>query len=359
MSDSTTSLTALRASLNNDLMEISDAARLVKNPLVSVLMVAYNHVDYLAHAIEGVISQQCDFSFELVIGEDASSDETMEIALDYQRRYPAIIRIIHSAANVGAGANFQRIVSKARGEYVAFCDGDDYWCATHKLASEVELIRHNLDVGVVHTDWVRSHVKDGRWIVAWDKHVHRRVPRSLLEGGVFSTFHYPKILRSCTVLFRRSIVLECAASALGCKKYKFGDAVLAAYTASRWKVAYLPEVTAVYRESPNSALRSGKQARLDFLKSSLEFDTDARRFFADRPDYPRAYRWEVAVGLFLWSISARNAKTAKFALADICAHFGVVGFVAAGWNTAMMRRPTLRRQPRYISGKSTHKTSIG
>ena len=359
MSDSTTPPTTPHAPLNNDLMEVSDAARLVKSPLVSVLMVAYNHADYLAYAIEGVISQQCDFSFELVIGEDASSDETKEIALDYQRRYPAIIRVIHSTANVGAGANFKRIVSKARGEYVAFCDGDDYWCVTHKLAGEVELIRHNPDVGVVHTDWVRSHVEGGRWIVAWGKYVHRRVPRSLLEGDVFSTFHYPKILRSCTVLFRRSVVLECAASELGRKKYKFGDAVLAAYTASRWKVAYLPEVTAVYRESPNSALRSGKQARLDFLKSSLEFDTDARRFFADRPDYPRAYRWEVAVGLFLWSISARNAETAKFALADICAHFGVIDFIAAGWHTLVMRRPSLRRQQRYVSGTSTHETSVG
>lgn len=359
MSDSTKLPTASHASLNNDLIEVSDATRLVKSPLVSVLMVAYNHADYLAHAIEGVISQQCDFSFELIIGEDASSDETMEIALDYQRRYPAIVRIIHSAANVGAGANFQRIVSKARGEYVAFCDGDDYWCATNKLGNEVELIRHDPDVGVVHTDWVRSHVEDGRWVVAWSNCVHRRVPRSLLEGDVFSTFHYPKILRSCTVLFRRSIVLECAASELGRKKYKFGDAVLAAYTTSRWKVAYLPEVTAVYRESPNSVLRSGKQARLDFLKSSLEFDTDARRFFADWPGYPQAYRWEVAVGLFLWSISARNAEAAKFALADICAHFGVVGFIAAGLHTLVMRRPTLRRQRRCVSGKSTYKTSIG
>jgi glycosyltransferase involved in cell wall biosynthesis len=275
---------------DNDVLEVSEKDRLAKIPLVSVLMVAYNHADYIAEAIEGVVSQQCDFPFELVIGEDNSQDETRNIVMNYQLRYPAIIRVVYSARNVGAGANFQRIVSKARGEYVAFCDGDDHWCASHKLAAEVELIRNNPEVGVVHTDWVRSHIVGSSWVVSWKKYVHRRVPKRLLEGDVFRTFHYPKILRSCTVLFRRSIVLECAASELGRKKYKFGDAVLAAYTTSRWKVAYLPEVTAVYRESPNSALRSGKQARLDFLKSSLEFDTDARHFFADRAGYPKVRR---------------------------------------------------------------------
>jgi hypothetical protein len=204
-------------------------------------------------------------------------------------------------------------------------------------------------VGIVHTDWVRARRIDRSWQVVWKKSVHRRVPPRLLQGDLFRTFHYPKILRTCTILLRRSTLCEFASSELGGKRYKFGDAVLAVYTASRWKIAYLPEITAVYRESPNSALRSGKSARLDFLKSSLEFDTDARQYFANRKDYPRAYRWEVAVGLFLWSISARNAATAKFALADIVDHFSVAGFIAAGWRTLMMRRPTLCRQRRDVS----------
>lgn len=348
--------TMSQAPVNNDQVEVSHADRLVKSPLVSVLMITYNHADYLAEAIEGVVSQQCDFPFELIIGEDASTDRTREIALDYQRRYPEIIRVIHSVANVGMNANGGRIFSKARGEYVAYCEGDDYWCSPQKLARQVALIRDHADIGIVHTDWVRSRrVADG-WEVGWSKSVHSHVPTTLLEGDLFRTFHYPRILRTCTLLLRRSTLQEFANSELAGKRYKFGDAVLAAYTASRWKVAYLPAVTAVYRESPNSALRSGKRARLDFLKSSLEFDTDARRFFADRPDYPRAYRWEVAVGLFLWSISARSVATAIFALADIRKHFGVGGFIAGGLRTLMMRRHTLRRQRR--DGSFAHEAAI-
>jgi len=346
MTDDMALSTLSRDPIGSETVETSDATFLVEGPLVSVLMITYNHAEYLAEAIEGIVSQQCDFSFELVIGEDASTDETRKIALDYQRRYPEIIRVIHSAANVGMNANGRRIFSRARGEYVAYCEGDDYWCSPHKLARQVALIRDCADVGVVHTDWVRARRTSDGWEVGWDKSVHSRVPRTLLEGHLFRTFHYPRILRTCTILLRRSTLQEFSGSELAGKLYKFGDAVLAAYATSRWKVAYLPEVTAVYRESPNSALRSGKQARLDFLRSSMEFDTDARRFFSNRTDYPQAYRWEVTVGLFLWSISAGNAATAKFALADIRAHFGVISFLAEGWHTLIMRRRTLRRQRR-------------
>ncbi|HET6552826.1 MAG TPA: glycosyltransferase [Dyella sp.] len=321
--------------------EASDAEKLHPKPLVSVVMITYNHADYLAQAIEGVVSQQCDFPFELVIGEDASKDETRAVAFEYQRRFPHIVRVLYSAHNVGMNANGKRTFDAARGEFVAFCEGDDYWCSPDKLARQVELIERGPDVGIVHTDWVRSTCGEQGWVVNWANSVHRRVPAALLEGRLFSTFHYPKILRTCTVLLRRSTVDACASSGLARREYKFSDVVLAAFVSSRWKVAYVPETMAVYRESPGSVLRSGKQARLAFLRSSLEFDTDARDFFRDREDYPSSYRWEVAVGLLLWAMSARDRGTALFALRDIREHFGLWSFIKEGWQTVWMRRRAL------------------
>lgn len=327
-------------------IEVSDPDRLAKQPLVSVLMITYNHAAYLAQAIEGVVSQQCDFPFELIIGEDASKDDSRSIALDYQRRYPHIVRVIYAPTNVGMNKNGRRVFARARGEFIALCEGDDYWCSVDKLAGQMALINHDVDVGIVHTDWVRSRNGSDGWTVAWRKSVHRRVPRVLLEGDIFSVFYYPKILRTCTVLVRKAIIEECDGSELGRKDYKFGDTVLAAYVTSRWKVAYLPVIAAVYRESPNSVLRSGKRARLEFLKSALEFDMEARRFFAKRDDYPQAYRWELAIGLLLWSIRARDGGAARFAWFDIWQHFSPWRFMVAAWKTAMLRRPTLLRQLR-------------
>ena len=99
----------------------------MKNPLVSVVMVTYNHEPYIAQAIEGVVSQETDFPIELIIGEDCSRDRTREIVLDFQRRYPEIIRVLASKKNAGGLPNARRTALAARGRYMAFCEGDDWW----------------------------------------------------------------------------------------------------------------------------------------------------------------------------------------------------------------------------------------
>lgn len=334
----------LAATLDAEICEVSDAQLLAGAPLVSVLMVTFNHAGYLAEAIEGVVSQTLEFPFELIIGEDASTDETRKIALEYQRRFPEIIRVVFSQHNVGAGANIRRITLLARGEYIAYCEGDDYWCSTRKLAGQVELIRRDQGIGVVHTDWVRSRPSGNGWTTSWGKPVHRRIRPTLLEGDLFHAFYFPKILRTCTILVRRDVILECEATELGLAEYRFGDTVAAALITSRWKVAYLPEVTAVYRESPGSLLRSGNQAKLEFLKSCLKFDSDARRFFHDRKDYPDGYRCEVLLGILLWALRARNLEAAKLAISDLRKSYGFVRLVLAALQAIRIRWPTMQVQ---------------
>jgi glycosyltransferase involved in cell wall biosynthesis len=328
--------------------EVSDPTRLAANPRVSVLMITYNHAEYLAQAIEGVVSQLCDFPFELIIGEDASIDRTREIALAYQARYPQVIRVVYSMANVGMHANAGRIFERARGEFLAFCEGDDYWCAPDKLARQVELIRDHPEVSIVHADWIRSYCRNGVWRLNPRGSVHGRVPPKFLQGEIFDTWYLPKILRTCTVLLRRQTVRQLANSGLAQREYRFGDSVLNVYTASIGKVAYLPEVVAVYRVSPNSALRSGTAARVAFYKSCLEFDDDARAYFASRRKYGSGYRWEADMALFLWSLRARDVRSALAAIADMFRHFGPIEFVALGWKSVRLRLPIMRKQARTV-----------
>lgn len=322
-------------------LEVSDSGRLVRAPVVSVLMITYNHEPYLAEAIEGVLSQQCDFEFELIIGEDASSDRTREIALDYQKRFPEVVRVIYSHENVGLQRNARRIFGLCRGEFVSYCEGDDYWCHPEKLQRQVALLQADPGIGVVHSDWVRARPAGGGWQVDWWHPVHRRVSCALLQGELLPTFHYPRILRTCTRMARREAVADCLASPLGRQRYRFLDAVLSAWLCAHWRVGYVPLVTAVYRESPRSILRSGVAARIAFLRSSLQFDTDARAYFQERSDYPAAYRWEVAVGMALWGLRGRDAEAVSFALADLRRHFGPAAFLRAAWATMIMRWPRL------------------
>lgn len=95
-------------------------------PKVSVSVVTYNHGDWLAECLESIVSQVTDFSFEVVVGDDASTDgRTREIISLYANRYPNVIRPVFREKNVGADQNYFDVVSRCRGEYIAHIDGDD------------------------------------------------------------------------------------------------------------------------------------------------------------------------------------------------------------------------------------------
>ncbi len=121
-------------------VEIADWARLPREPVVSVAMLAYNHERYLAQAIEGVMKQEAGFPFELVIGVDASSDRTMDIALAYQRQHVGRIRVLAASARQGMHANLLSVLGACRGRYVAMCEGDDFWCSEAKLGTQVKVL---------------------------------------------------------------------------------------------------------------------------------------------------------------------------------------------------------------------------
>jgi glycosyltransferase involved in cell wall biosynthesis len=122
---------------------VADAGRLHPAPLVSVLMMTRNHQAYLEQAVASVLSQDLAEPFELLIGEDASSDHTLAIALRLQRQHPAHIRVLHASSNVGITANFLRLVAQARAPYLALLEGDDYWMDPSKLRLQLQLLRHH------------------------------------------------------------------------------------------------------------------------------------------------------------------------------------------------------------------------
>jgi len=114
-------------------------------PKVSVRILAYNHSEFIAQAIEGALMQQTNFEFELVIGEDCSTDGTRELVLNYQQKHPDRIRLILAEENGGkytgnGRLNFVRTLQACRGEYIALLDGDDYWTSPHKLQFQADCL---------------------------------------------------------------------------------------------------------------------------------------------------------------------------------------------------------------------------
>lgn len=118
--------------------------------MVSVLMTVYNHEKYIRQAIEGVLMQQTNFKFELIIGEDCSNDGTRCIIQDYERRYTDIIKVIYQPVNIGAQNNTNSIYRRAKGKYWALCEGDDYWTDKHKLQKQIDFLENHTQYSAVY-----------------------------------------------------------------------------------------------------------------------------------------------------------------------------------------------------------------
>jgi glycosyltransferase involved in cell wall biosynthesis len=110
-------------------------------PCVSVLCITYNHERYIAQAIESFLMQKTDFPFEIVIGEDCSTDSTLSILRAYKKRYPNIIQLIANKKNMGGILNFVNTYKECRGDYFAMCEGDDYWIDSMKLQTQYYLMQ--------------------------------------------------------------------------------------------------------------------------------------------------------------------------------------------------------------------------
>ncbi len=119
----------------------------MKEPvLVSVLCTAYNHGEYIRQCLDGFIAQETDFAYEVLINDDASTDNTAEIIREYEIKYPDIIKPIYQTENQysqGIGNILVHLLPKAQGKYIALCEGDDYWCDPEKLKKQIHFLENH------------------------------------------------------------------------------------------------------------------------------------------------------------------------------------------------------------------------
>jgi len=120
-------------------------------PLISVILVTYNHADFIEQAILSVLEQKTEYPFELLIGDDASTDGTSEIVERYHGAYPKLIRPFIRETNLGASKNAYLLLQEARGKYIASLEGDDYWTDLHKLQRQTKFLLENPEfIGCTH-----------------------------------------------------------------------------------------------------------------------------------------------------------------------------------------------------------------
>ncbi|WP_083213457.1 glycosyltransferase [Mycobacterium malmoense] len=208
-------------------------------PKVSVVSIAYNHEEYIRDALDGFVAQEIDFSVEIVIADDASTDATATIIREYATRFPQLFRPILRSKNIGIHANLTEALSAARGEYLAICEGDDYWTDPMKLSKQVSFLDQHPEtslcfhpVQVVWTDGRKgSEFPPPRW--RRDLSVDALIKRNFIQTN--------------SVLYRRlSRYDDIPADVMPMDWY------LHVRHAAQGGIAMLPETMAVYRRHPQS-----------------------------------------------------------------------------------------------------------
>ena len=110
--------------------------------MVSVIVLTYEHARFVRQALESILCQKTTFTYEILVGDDASTDGTDEIVRMYEHFYPQVRAFVRKQ-NIGATKNLYELLLLARGKYIANCEGDDYWCDDRKLQMQVEFLEHH------------------------------------------------------------------------------------------------------------------------------------------------------------------------------------------------------------------------
>jgi len=217
----------------------------VEVPKVSVCMTVYNQERYIAEAIEGVIYQTTGFPFELVIGEDHSTDGTLAVCQQYVKTHSKLIRLHPRPRNLGVARNQAQTWAECQGDYIAMLDGDDFWCSPLKLQTQAKFLDNNPSFSMCFTKCNLLSDTPNR---------HDRWPyRDNLKGTLtISDILRHNLIANCSVMYRRAIrqYPEWIAALPYC------DIALHSLHSMGGPIGYIPELMATYRLHEGSHFES-------------------------------------------------------------------------------------------------------
>lgn len=222
-------------------------------PKVSVIVPTYNQETLIARTLDSILSQVTDFKYEIIVGDDHSTDGTLNVCLDYARRFPDIVRVIANEHNKGVRDNYFDCLLQARGKYIADCGGDDFWIDPMKLQKEADILDSDPEISLVHSAWnfydeptgKISTFKVNENKAALLKPISRKgelfIPALTDVGG--------PLIHLCSAMYRRDAFMECYHSDVSLfrnKEFLCEDFQIVVMMARSGKIAYIPDITLNY-----------------------------------------------------------------------------------------------------------------
>lgn len=261
--------------------------------IISVVILTYNQQDTIARAIDSVLMQQCHVPFEIVIGEDASTDGTRAICQTYAQKHPDVIRLFCNERNKGITDNYFDCLLQCRGRYIADCAGDDFWIDSEKLEKEVCVMEQHPDVTMVITNW-QFYNEQTRTTSPSRQVRHapitpgRQLLKEIITQKNMSVFHL------CTALYRTDVfrkAYEEDTYMFRSKDLCSEDMQIASVMAWYGNIAYLPDITLNYSIGGSGVSNTeDSEKQFCFVKKSTllnkyladKYQTDIREFLSKR-----------------------------------------------------------------------------
>lgn len=253
-------------------------------PLVSVTVATYQHANYIKECLDGILMQEVTFPYEIILGEDGSADGTQEICKEYAEKYPDKIRLFirdrklsQYTGEDGKVTRFNGIWNRmsARGKYIAWCEGDDYWIDPLKLQKQVDFLEKNNEFGMVFS---KVYTRHGGASIEENEMGDDKVS--------FEQILCNNPVVTLTVCMRKSLSdeycqdLDYCKNEIHNKKWMMGDYPMWIYIAHKAKIYCMPEVTGIYRILQESASHSKNiYKEIAFIKSRMDISCFyARRY---------------------------------------------------------------------------------
>lgn len=241
-------------------------------PLVSVVCTAYNHQDYIKETLEGFIVQQTNFPIEVIVHDDASTDNTASIMREYEVKYPHLFRNIYQKENqyskkVNIWENL--FVNYCRGKYIAICEGDDYWTEPLKLQKQVDFLEEHQEYSMTYARVRYYQQSTGQFISVFGCDFNGL--KGLLRGNVIPTL---------SVCFRRHLYIDYSQSiAFDAERWKMADYPLWLYLSAKGDINFQKDIVGVYRILSESVSHSTNiENEIQFVKSYA----DIKRYYVNR-----------------------------------------------------------------------------
>lgn len=226
---------------------------------VTVIITTYDHERFIGEAIDGVLMQETNFDYDVVIIEDCSTDRTREIVTEYQKAHPEKIRLVLPEVNTGDNSEFMNAILSSSSPYVAILDGDDYWTSPHKLQKQVDYLDLHPECAICFHN-VRILYDDGSQAPRDSKSSDQKEV-STLEDLIEGCF-----IETCSTMFTRNALGEFPSWYTNDKSADWSLFILAA---QQGKIGYINEVMAVYRKHSGGYWTG--LARAEQLERIIEF----------------------------------------------------------------------------------------